>query len=168
MTISNFLQFCGVAAVLAAIIALLSVFVSVNMKKYFSQIIWVLYANTFLFLFAFMGIYLAQIEEGGLLGTIGFVIVVLGVSFANSERKFGNVAGYQLATLLFSVAFIIFGIVSWGGGFFPRWVPLAWFMAILFGLPGQFIKPYEALGDRLGVIFFAVGMIGAGYTLFVG
>lgn len=117
--------------------------------------------------FALVGLYAAQAERSGLLGSLGMVLSVVGTilvsgvvlveiagaSGAEVEDVLGaglSAALVLLGGLAFLIGLILFGVATMGAGVFPRWAGLLLSLLLI-------------VGD---VVFGAGGFAGAAATIF--
>ena len=120
-----------------------------------------------LLVFALVGLYAAQAERSGLLGSLGMVLSVVGTilvsgavlveiagaSGAEVEDVLGaglSAALVLLGGLAFLIGLILFGVATMGAGVFPRWAGLLLSLLLI-------------VGD---VVFGAGGFAGAAATIF--
>jgi hypothetical protein len=120
--------------------------------------------NTFMLL-GLIGIYAYQHEVCGVVGFVGFLVAVVGISVMGISGEIAGVESFIVGGGILALGLILLAIGLWIGGEFPRWVPALLILSVVVGIPGVAI---EALADILylgGSVLFAAGFGGAGYIL---
>ena len=155
MTISNFIRWSGVAAILAGIFTLSGTILELNPTPSLS---WVYLVLTLTTIITLVGIYLFHKEATGALGLVGFIVALAGNLLLIYPNPIIGGSVYALGLLLI-------GIAALNANSFPRWIPWLWIAAPLIGIPGFMLSDLESILFLLGSAAFALGFIGAGYTM---
>ncbi|MFQ5943831.1 MAG: hypothetical protein ACE5JF_09780 [Anaerolineales bacterium] len=163
MTISNLVRWSGIAAIVGGAGNILASIVSPELG---SPLEWVFIIAGVATMFALIGIYAFQVEESGWSGFLGFVLAMTGNAFFVGAS--GSIAGLDAELLggtFYALGLILLAVGFWRAGKLPRWVPALWILATVVGVPGFFLEGFMALSFTLGAVFFGLGFIGSGYTL---
>lgn len=123
----------------------------------------------------FVGLYIRQVREAGILGPPGFLVafsgsaLFAGLAFFESFTPPSLVAAapdlpYLTARLLFLAGSALFGAATLRAGVFPKSVGIALILGVLIaGLNGESEPPL--LSPPLFVIFYGVGLVWASYVI---
>jgi len=91
------------------------------------------FVGTILLIFGFMGVYLFQREETGILGFLGFLLVDTSNCLALGEcwLQNGTLTGVAavlgpLVGITMLLGFILLGIGTWRANKLPRWAAVLW------------------------------------------
>ena len=115
-------------------------------------------------IYGLMGIYAYQAERCGVAGLLGFAFFVASAVYFAAGGETGDASFWIFASLnALGVVLLAFGTLA--AGRFPRWVPWLWIAALLIGLTLTILPAFAQLSEPLGAVALALGMIGAGYTL---
>jgi hypothetical protein len=130
------------------------------------------FVATILMIFGFIGVYGFQHEKSGILGFLGFVLIIIHSCCALGECWLQNgeptAAGTVLAPIVGAtmlLGFILFGIGSWQAGQLPRWIPILWVLGGLLIVPGFLTQPVMVV---VGGIIQGIGIVAAGVILWMG
>ena len=130
------------------------------------------FVATILLVFGFMGVYGFQHEESGVLGFLGFVLLIIHNCCALGEcwLQNGEVTGVAAvlapivgATML--LGFILLGIGSWQANKLPRWAVVLWIIGGALIVPGFAVQPMLVV---IGGVIQGIGVVTAGATLRMG
>jgi hypothetical protein len=135
--------------------------------------------------FALIALYAAQVEESGLLGTLGMVLGVVGTTLV-SGVIFVEIAGASgaevdailgaglpsafalLGGLAFLIGLILFGIMTLQAGVFPRWAGLLLIVGdVVFGA-GSFAGAASTIFEVIGAALTCVALVWLGLSLLSG
>jgi len=133
---------------------------------------------TALLILGSMGLYCCQIEETGLMGFLGFLLINIS-NFASLAQTWlpdrGQLVGAAgvlgpLTGLTLLPGFLLLGISSWKANKFPRWTAVLWIIGAAFIVPGY---PLSTMGGAflgsilvmIGGTLLGLGLIGAGIKL---
>ena len=159
MSTSKLIHWSGLAAILGGVLLIPG---SISLEPPWS---WLGILGSLLLIFGFMGIYAVQVEGSGLAGFLGFVLAVPGAVLLVGTGEIGGIEFWMLGSFLGAAGFLLLAIGTLASGKFPHWVPWAWIAAIVVGLPSIFVPSLAQTLGIAGSVLAALGMIGAGYTL---
>lgn len=127
---------------------------------------------TILLVFGFMGVYGFQHQEAGILGFLGFVLVIvhncgaLGECWLQNGELTGAAAVLApIVGITMLLGFILLGIGSWQANKLPRWTPVLWVVGGALIVPGFAFQPILVV---LGGVIQGAGIVGAGVKLWRG
>ena len=131
------------------------------------------FVGTILLVFGFMGVYLFQREETGILGFLGFVLftisncLALGECWLQNGTPAGTPAGAAavlgpLVGITMLLGLILLGIGAWKANKLPRWVPVLWVAGGLLIVPGFVVQEMLVV---IGGVIQGAGIVGAGVAL---
>jgi hypothetical protein len=149
----------GVIAILAGILNVLSGLPDVFPERTLTLIRRVADIST---LIAVVGIYLYQRDDLGILGQIGFPVVLVGVLMLIFSVR------YETALGIYSLGLVVFGIATLRAGALPGWAAWMWIAAPFISIPAFLFEGLAQLFFQLAAIAFALGFIGIGYFMLVG
>ena len=131
------------------------------------------FVGTILLVFGFMGVYAVQHKQAGVLGFLGFLLVIVHKCSALGEcwlQDGGELTGAAVvlgplvgATML--LGFILLGLGSWKANRLPRWTPVLWVIGGLLIVPGFVVQPLLVV---IGGVIQGTGFVGAGAKLWAG
>jgi hypothetical protein len=177
----------GLASVAAGILLLLGHLLDLGGDSAYGTVlggVLVLAAHVLL-VFALVGLYAAQAERSGLLGSLGMVLGVVGTilvsgvvlveiagaSGAEVEDVLGTglpAALALLAGLAFLVGLILFGVATMRAGIFPRWAGLLLIAGdVVFGL-GSLAGSAATIFEILGAAITCAALVWLGASLLSG
>lgn len=166
MNTESLIRWSGLAAIIAGIVGAAASFVTPEAG---SPLEWVFFLGWIATLFGFVGIYAHQAEGSGSLGSLGFVLSVVGTAyFLAGEPSLGGMEATVLLALfgsVYSLGLVLLAVGTLKARKLPRWVPILWIVAVAVGLPGAFVTSLSALAYRLGAVASGLGFLGAGYSL---
>ncbi len=163
MTTSNLIRWSGIAAIVGGAGNILA---SIADPEVGSPLEWVFIIAGVATMFALIGIYAFQVEESGWPGFLGFVLTLTGNAFlVGASGSIAGISAEKLGGYFYALGLILLVVGIWRAGKLPRWVPALWILAIVVGVPGFFLEGSAALAFTLGAVFFGLGFIAAGYTL---
>lgn len=154
------IRWSGMAAMLGGLLLIVG---SVNWEQ--TPWRWLGALGSLLLVFGIVGIYLAQAEESGVAGFLGFVLLVAGSGFLMGNSDLFGIPYWMLGSFLSAAGLILLAVGTLASGTFPRGVAWLWLAAVVLGLPSVFLP---SLQSALGLIASAaagLGMAWAGYTL---
>lgn len=130
------------------------------------------FVATILLVFGFMGVYGFQHKEAGVLGSLGFVLVIVHKCSALGECWLQNGeltgAGLVLAPLVgitMLLGFTLLAIGSWQANKLPRWTAALWVIGGALIVPGFLVQPILVV---IGGVIQGAGFVGAGVRLWMG
>ena len=130
------------------------------------------FVATILLVFGFMGVYGFQHREVGVLGFLGFVLVITHNCLALGEcwLQNGQPTGAALVLgplvgITMLLGFILLGIGSWQANKLPRWTAVLWVVGGALIVPGFAIQPILVV---IGGVIQGIGVAGAGVKLWMG
>ena len=118
-----------------------------------------------LLVYGLMGIYAVQVEESGLPGFLGFMLLVAGSIFLVGQGELAGVAFWLLGSLLSAGGLLLLAAGTLKSRKFPRWVAWLWIAAVVVGLPAAFVGSLIGVLGVLGSVAAGLGMATAGYVL---
>jgi len=131
------------------------------------------FAGTILLVFGFMGVYGVQHRETGVVGFLGFLLLIIHECSALGEtwlQDGGEPTGAAVvlgplvgATML--LGFILLGIGSWKANKLPRWTAVLWVIGGMLIVPGFLVQPLLVV---IGGVMQGAGFVGAGAKLWAG
>jgi len=127
---------------------------------------------TILLVFGFMGVYGFQHEQSGVLGFLGFLLIIIHNCLALGECWLQNGELSGAATVLaplvgvtMLLGFILLGIGSWQARKLPRWAVVLWVIGGLLIVPGFVVQPLLVV---FGGVIQGIGVVAAGAILWRG
>ena len=127
---------------------------------------------TILLVFGFMGVYGFQHEQSGVLGFLGFLLIIIHNCLALGECWLQNGQLSGAATVLaplvgvtMLLGFILLGIGSWQARKLPRWAVVLWVIGGLLIVPGFVVQPLLVV---FGGVIQGIGVVAAGAILWRG
>jgi hypothetical protein len=127
------------------------------------------FVGTILLIFGFMGVYLFQREETGILGFLGFLLVTISNCLALGEcwLQNGTVTGVAavlgpLVGITMLLGFILLGIGTWRANKLPRWAAVLWVLGGLLIVPGFAVQQMLVV---IGGLIQGAGVVWAGVKL---
>ena len=127
---------------------------------------------TILLVFGFMGVYGFQHEQSGVLGFLGFLLIIIHNCLALGECWLQNGELSGAATVLaplvgvtMLLGFILLGIGSWQAKKLPRWAVVLWVIGGLLIVPGFVVQPLLVV---FGGVIQGIGVVAAGAILWRG
>ena len=135
--------------------------------------------------FALIGLYAAQAELSGLLGSLGMVLSVVGTTLVSgvvlveiagaSGAEVEDVLGaglpgalVLLGGLAFLIGLILFGVATMRAGVFPRWAGLLLIVGdVVFGV-GSFAGAAATIFELLGALITCTALVWLGLSLLSG
>ena len=172
MSSSNLFRLSGLAAILGG--ALLPTswilrFVFSLSRPYTGTVEFI---ATILLVFGFMGVYGFQHAQSGVLGFLGFMLIILHNCLALGECWLQNGETSGVATVLaplvgitMLLGFILLGIGSWRAGKLPSWAIVLWVVGGALIVPGFLIQPLLVV---IGGVIQGIGVVAAGAILWMG
>ena len=160
MKTNALIRWSGLAAMLGGLLMIVG---SVNWEQ--TPWRWLGAIGSLLLVFGIVGIYLAQAEESGMAGFLGFVLLVGGSVFLMGNSDLFGIPYWVLGTFLSAAGLILLAIGTLRSATFPRWVAWLWIAAVVVGLPAALIPSLQGALGLAGSVAAGVGMAGAGYTL---
>lgn len=167
MGLSNLIQITAVSAILVGPLSIVGSFLTEEIEKKYPSLQWVFFTNNLFILLAFLGIYLFQVDDGGVWNLLGFLVAVLAAMFSNYPNKILGMEGWEFGGLLIALATVLFAVAINASAAFPLWVPGLWIAGIVLGIPSMFFKSYQRAGFILGALGFGLGMMAAGNLMFI-
>jgi hypothetical protein len=156
LVLRTIIQFCGLVAILAGILNILSTFPALFSKI---MLTWVRRVGDISSLVALIGIYLYQRKSSNVFGVVAFLIAIAGVMMLLFSFR------YEQAIMVYALGVILVGIYLLITGSFPRWVPLLWLLSVLIAIPGFFLPDLETLFSTMAAIAFGLGFLTAGFSM---
>ena len=131
------------------------------------------FVGTILLLFGFLGVYGVQHREAGVVGFLGFVLVIVHKCSALGEtwlQDGGQLSGAAavlapLVGVTMLLGFILLGLASWKVNKLPRWTAVLWVVGGLLIVPGFLVQPMLVV---IGGLIQGAGFVGAGSKLWAG
>jgi hypothetical protein len=131
------------------------------------------FVGTILLLFGFMGVYGVQHKQAGVLGFLGFLLVIIHKCSALGEcwlQDGGELTGAAvvlgpLVGVTMLLGFILLGWGSWKANILPRWIPVLWIIGGMLIVPGFLVQPLLVV---IGGVIQGTGFVGAGVKLWAG
>lgn len=131
------------------------------------------FVATILLVFGFMGLYGFQTKETGVLGFLGFLLVIIHKCSALGEcwlQNGGEPTGAAvvlgpLVGVTMLLGFILLGIGSWQANKLPRWTAALWVIGGALIVPGFVVQPMLVV---VGGLIQGTGFVGAGAKLWTG
>lgn len=178
MSSSNLFRWSGLAVILAGVllpIPWILEFVVGSPRSILTSTLE--FVATILFVFGLMGIYGLQIEESGVYGFLGFLLIIssnciiLGQTWLPEAGQLVGVAGVlgPLGGITGLPGYILLGIGSWKANKLPRWTAVMWPLGWVVSLIGMGLTiPGFVFGETLaviGIVVLGIGLVGAGVNL---
>jgi hypothetical protein len=173
MSTSNLFRWSGLAAILGGVLLPLSWVVRFvfGVQRPISGTLE--FAGTILLVFGFMGVYGFQHKESGVIGFLGFLLVIIHECCALGETWLQDggeltAAAAVLAPLVgvsMLLGFILLGIGTWKAKKLPRWTAVLWVIGGLLIVPGFLVQPLLVV---IGGLIQGTGFVGAGLKLWTG
>jgi len=172
MASSNLFRWSGLATILGGVLLptswILRFVFSVS-RPYTGTIEFV---ASILLVFGFMGVYGFQHEQCGVLGFLGFVLIIIHNCAALGECWLQNGEVTKVGTVLAPIVgvtmllgFILLGIGSWQAKKLPHWAIVLWIIGGLLIVPGFAFQPILVV---IGGIIQGIGVVAAGGKLWMG
>jgi hypothetical protein len=130
------------------------------------------FVGIILLVFGFMGVYGFQHKESGILGFLGFLLVIIhkcsslgetwlqdGGELTGAEAVLGPLVGITML-----LGFILLAIATWKANKLPRWAAVLWVLGGLLIVPGFLVQPYLVV---IGGLIQGTGFIWTGVKLWV-
>jgi len=172
MSSSNLFRWSGLAAILGGVLLPASWilrFVFDVQRPYTGTVEFV---ASILLVFGFMGVYGFQHEETGVLGFLGFLLIIIHNCGAlgecwlqNGEPTGAAIVLGPLVGITMLLGFILLGIGSWKANKLPRWMPILWIIGGMLIVPGFLVQPMLVV---IGGLIQGTGVVGAGAKLWMG
>ncbi|MGD2058747.1 MAG: hypothetical protein PVI04_08445 [Anaerolineales bacterium] len=159
MSSVTYFRIAGGIAILAGILNVLSGLADVFPERTLTLIRRVADIST---LIAIVGIYLYQRDRLGILGQIGFPVVLVGVLMLIFSFR------YETALGIYSFGLVVFGIATLRASALPGWAAWLWIAAPFISIPAFLFEDLAQLFFQLASIAFALGFIGTGYYMMAG
>lgn len=156
MTISTFLRICGLIAIVAGILNALAGFPDLIPGNTLAII---RRAADISVLIGIVGTYMYQRHKLGILGYVGFFIVMTGILMLIFSLN------YEMAIGIYAVGLFVVGIATVRANVFPRWAPWLWIVAPLISIPTFLFPNIAQLLFQVSAIAFALGFVGVGYYM---
>ena len=172
MSSSNLFRWSGLATILGGVLLPMSWILRfvVGVQRPFSGTLE--FVATILLVFGFMGVYGFQHEETGVLGFIGFVLVIIHKCAALGECWLQNGEPTDIELVLgplvgvtMILGFVLLGIASWRANKLPRWTAVLWVVGGALIVPGFVVQELMVV---IGGLIQGTGFIGAGAKLWTG
>ena len=151
MNSSTFVRWSGVFAMIAGVLWIANAVLD--------GVTWMYYLSQLAALITFIGIYLFQRESAGILGLIGFLMVVIGFP----AQAFGLLPG--IADIFSALGIVVLAIAALRARSFAWWIPVLWVASPVLGILGFALPDYQYILFPLASVLFGLGLIGAGVTL---
>ena len=128
------------------------------------------FVGTILLVFGFMGVYAVQHKQAGVLGFLGFLLLIIHECGALGEtwlQDGGELTGAAvvlgpLVGVTMLLGFILLGWSSWKANILPRWTPVLWVIGGMLIVPGFLVQPLLVV---IGGVIQGTGLVGAGAKL---
>jgi hypothetical protein len=156
MEMKILIKFCGLLAILAGILNVLSAAPGQIPEN---MLTWVRRVGDISSLVALIGIYLYQRKSSNVFGVVAFLIAIAGVMMLIFSFR------YEQAIMVYALGVILVGIYLLITGSFPRWVPLLWLLSVLIAIPGFLLSDLEMLFSTMAAIAFGLGFLAAGFSM---
>ena len=172
MSSSNLFRWSGLAAILGGVLLPMSWILRfvVGVQRPLSGTLE--FVATILLVFGFMGVYGFQHVETGVLGFIGFVLVIIHKCAALGECWLQNGEPTDIELVLgplvgvtMILGFVLLGIASWKANKLPRWTAVLWVVGGALIVPGFLVQELMVV---IGGLIQGTGFIGAGAKLWTG
>jgi hypothetical protein len=165
MSRTNFIRWCGLAAMLAGVLRVITSFMP-SIASVELQIVY--FTIDVLLLVGIIGLYGFQKHETGRWGFFGFMLALIGASLLIGHDVVVNAVAllYPVAAFLFAVGISVLAIRSWASNTLPHWASALLIASTLLGILGYGIKGFDILFVVSGVIF-GIGFIGAGLAVWL-
>lgn len=169
MSSSNLFRWSGLATILGGVLLPTSWILRfvVGVQRPISGT--VEFVATILLVFGFMGVYGFQHEETGVLGFLGFLLVIVHKCSAlgecwlqNGESTGAAIVLGPLVGITMLLGFILLGIGSWKANKFPRWTAVLWVIGGALIVPGF---AFQEILVVIGGVIQGTGFVGAGVKL---
>src|SRR5215210_387929 len=176
----------GLASAAAGILLLLGHLLDLGGDLEYGTVLGGLVLTTHVVLvFALIGLYAAQAEHSGLLGSLGMVLSVVGTTLVSgvvlveiagaSGAEVEDVLGAGLSAALvllgglaFLIGLILFGLATMRAGVFPRWAGLLLIVGdVVFGA-GSFAGAAATIFEIVGALITCVALLWLGLSLLSG
>lgn len=172
MSTSNLIRWSGLAAILGGVLLptswILRFVFSVS-RPYTGTIEFV---ASILLIFGFMGVYGFQHEQSGVIGFLGFLLIIIhnGCALGECWLQNGEVTGAAavlapIVGVTMLLGFTLLGIGSWQANKLPRWAIVLWVVGGLLIVPGFVVQPIMVV---IGGIIQGTGVVAAGAILWLG
>lgn len=172
MSTSNLIRWSGLAAILGGVLLptswILRFVFSVS-RPYTGTIEFV---ASILLIFGFMGVYGFQHEQSGVIGFLGFLLIIIhnGCALGECWLQNGEVTGAAavlapIVGVTMLLGFTLLGIGSWQANKLPRWAIVLWVVGGLLIVPGFVVQPVMVV---IGGIIQGTGVVAAGAILWLG
>lgn len=172
MSTSNLIRWSGLAAILGGVLLptswILRFVFSVS-RPYTGTIEFV---ASILLIFGFMGVYGFQHEQSGVIGFLGFLLIIIhnGCALGECWLQNGEVTGAAavlapIVGITMLLGFTLLGIGSWQANKLPRWAIVLWVVGGLLIVPGFVVQPVMVV---IGGIIQGTGVVAAGAILWLG
>ena len=165
MSLETLVQWSGILAIMTGTISIVSMWMTEEMQSKYMPLEWIYAATAIFGLFAFMGIYLFILEDSGIVGLLGFVLVTIGSAFFMNNGKIAGIDAYTLASSIFAGGLVLLAIGALISQGYPIWIPILWLASPILGLPAIYVKSLQGLMYKLAAVVYGVATIGAGFTL---
>jgi hypothetical protein len=172
MSSSNLFRWSGLATILGGVLLPMSWILRYVVGVQRSVSGTVEFIASILLVFGFMGVYGFQHEESGILGFLGFVMIIIHSCCAlgecwlqNGELTSAAVVLAPLVGITMLLGFILLGIGSWKANKLPRWTAVLWVIGGALIVPGFLIQPMLVV---IGGVIQGAGIVGAGIKLLFG
>ena len=170
MSTSNLFRWSGLAAIIGGVLLPLSWVVRFIFAVQRPISGTLEFVGTILLVFGFMGVYAFQHKESGVIGFLGFLLVIihqcssLGETWLQDGGELTGAAAVLAplvgATML--LGFILLGIGTWKAKKLPLWTAVLWIVGGLLIVPGFLVQPLLVV---IGGLIQGVGFVGAGVKL---
>ena len=127
---------------------------------------------TILLVFGFMGVYGFQHEQSGVLGFLGFVLIIIHSCGAlgecwlqNGELTGAAIVLAPIVGVTMLLGFILLGIGSWRANILQRWAVVLWVIGGALIVPGFAVQPILVV---IGGVIQGIGIVAAGARLWMG
>jgi len=183
MKTQTLIRWGGLITIAAAVLLVVGGLASLNGRTVVGQ--WFSIAGFVVLVFATMALYAAQAERSGVLGLVGFILIILGatlipifqfavlarVAEVDPDRKvvqFFNATPLGLiGPIGFVLGLIAFGIATFRTRVFPRWAGLLLSVGAVLGLVGGESGIMAIIGV-VGVLAISLGLAWMGWALWSG
>ena len=169
MSSSHLFRWSGLATIVGGVLLPMSWILRflVGVQRPFSGT--VEFVATILLVFGFMGVYGSQNEETGVLGFLGFLLIIISNCIALGECWLQNGEPTGVAVVLgplvgitMLLGFISLGIGSWKANMLPRWTAVLWVIGGALIVPGFVVQEMLVV---VGGVIQGTGVVGAGVKL---
>ena len=181
MSSTNLIRWSGLAVILAGVLLPMPwilEFVVGSPRSILTQTLE--FVALILLVFGLMGIYGIQIEESGIYGFLGFLLIIisncvlLGQTWLPESGQLVGVAGVlgPLGGITGLPGFILLGIGSWKANKLQRWTAVLWPIGMALHTIAMVLTVSGfVFGETLaviGVVVQGIGLVGAGVNLWSG